>query len=226
MKTTRQSIDLTTMIKPFFKINGRVATAVMVAIASLVTISTTAHAELIIQNSPINISNSQPQPAINTNQQTQPSDASLDKLIAVLHIDSMIDDMLAQRKQAADTIKGLPSEFPTDKKAGIISRQAQKQLKNIFIKYGTILGQQLDQPISKQSLQQAYKNIAKKTYTQAEVDALNQFYDNPLGQSILPKQSQVSMEFVQVMMPTMLGDSSDLEKTLPNLQKEIEKIFE
>lgn len=180
-----------------------------------------AYAELIIQNNPVNAQT----PVTTINAQAQPTDAALDKLIKVLHIDKMIDEMLAQRQQAATMMKGLPQELPTDENAGIFSRHAQKQLKNIFVKYSTLLGQQLDQPLSKQQLQQAYQAIAKKTYTQAEVDALNQFYETPMGQRILSKQSQVSSEFVQVMMPTLIGDTSQLEKALPSLQKDIEKIF-
>ena len=181
-----------------------------------------AYAELIIQNNPVN---AQPSIATLNELQTQPTDASLDKLIKVLHIDKMIDEMIAQRQQAASMMKGLPQELPMDENAGIFSRHAQKQLKNIFVKYSTVLGQQLDQPISKQQLQQAYQAIAKKTYTQAEVDALNQFYETPMGQRILSKQSQVSSEFVQVMMPTLIGDTTQLEKAMPSLQKDIEKIF-
>lgn len=189
--------------------------------SSMTMLVNPAYAELIIQNNPVNA-----QPPIATiNAQAQPTDASLDKLIKVLHIDKMIDEMLAQRQQAATMMKGLPQELPTDENAGIFSRHAQKQLKNIFVKYSTLLGQQLDQPISKQQLQQAYQAIAKKTYTQAEVDALNQFYETPMGQRILSKQSQVSSEFVQVMMPTLIGDTSQLEKAMPSLQKDIEKIF-
>ena len=181
-----------------------------------------AYAELIIQKNPV----SAQLPVTTINElQTQPTDASLDKLIKVLHIDKMIDEMLAQRQQAANMMKGLPQELPMDENAGIFSRHAQKQLKNIFVKYSTILGQQLDQPISKQQLQQAYQAIAKRTYTQAEVDALNQFYETPMGQRILSKQSQVSSEFVQVMMPTLIGDTSQFEKAMPSLQKDIEKIF-
>lgn len=181
-----------------------------------------AYAELIIQNNPVN---AQPLIATLNELQTQPTDESLDKLIKVLHIDKMIDEMIAQRQQAASMMKGLPQELPMDENAGIFSRHAQKQLKNIFVKYSTVLGQQLDQPISKQQLQQAYQAIAKRTYTQAEVDALNQFYETPMGQRILSKQSQVSSEFVQVMMPTLIGDTSQFEKAMPSLQKDIEKIF-
>ena len=181
-----------------------------------------AYAELIIQNNPVSART----PVTTINElQTQPTDASLDKLIKVLHIDKMIDEMIAQRQQAAAMMKGLPQELPMDENAGIFSRHAQKQLKNIFVKYSTVLGQQLDQPISKQQLQQAYQAIAKRTYTQAEVDALNQFYETPMGQRILSKQSQVSSEFVQVMMPTLIGDTSQFEKAMPSLQKDIEKIF-
>jgi hypothetical protein len=190
--------------------------------SSMIMLVNPAYAELIIQNNPVNAQT----PVTSINElQNQPTDASLDKLIKVLHIDKMIDEMLAQRQQAATMMKGLPQELPTDENAGIFSRHAQKQLKNIFVKYSTVLGQQLDQPISKQQLQQAYQVIAKKTYTQAEVDALNQFYETPMGQRILSKQSQVSSEFVQVMMPTLIGDTSQFEKAMPSLQKDIEKIF-
>lgn len=189
--------------------------------SSMIMLVHPAYAELIIQNNPVNAQT----PIATINAQTQPTDASLDKLIKVLHIDKMIDEMIAQRQQAANMMKGLPQELPTDENAGIFSRHAQKQVKNIFVKYSTVLGQQLDQPMSKQQLQQAYQAIAKKTYTQAEVDALNQFYETPMGQRILSKQSQVSREFVQVMMPTLIGDTSQLEKAMPSLQKDIEKIF-
>ena len=189
--------------------------------SSMIMLVNPAYAELIIQNNPVNAQT----PVTTINAQAQPTDAALDKLIKVLHIDKMIDEMLAQRQQAATMMKGLPQELPTDENAGIFSRHAQKQLKNIFVKYSTVLGQQLDQPIAKQQLQQAYQAIAKKTYTQAEVDALNQFYETPMGQRILSKQSQVSSEFVQVMMPTLIGDTSQLEKAMPSLQKDIEKIF-
>lgn len=190
--------------------------------SSMIMLVNPAYAELIIQNNPLNAQT----PVTTINElQNQPTDAALDKLIKVLHIDKMIDEMLAQRQQAATMMKGLPQELPTDENAGIFSRHAQKQLKNIFVKYSTVLGQQLDQPISKQQLQQAYQAIAKKTYTQAEVDALNQFYETPMGQRILSKQSQVSSEFVQVMMPTLIGDTSQFEKAMPSLQKDIEKIF-
>ena len=199
----------------------KLAGLVLLVSSSMTMLVQPAYAELIIQNNPVNAQT----PIATINAQTQPTDASLDKLIKVLHIDKMIDEMLAQRQQAANMMKGLPQELPTDENAGIFSRHAQKQLKNIFVKYSTVLGQQLDQPISKQQLQQAYQAIAKKTYTQAEVDALNQFYETPMGQRILSKQSQVSSEFVQVMMPTLIGDTSQLEKAMPSLQKDIEKIF-
>ena len=190
--------------------------------SSMIMLVHPAYAELIIQNNPVSA-----QPPVTTinELQTQPTDESLDKLIKVLHIDKMIDEMIAQRQQAASMMKGLPQELPMDENAGIFIRHAQKQLKNIFVKYSTLLGQQLDQPISKQQLQQAYQAIAKRTYTQAEVDALNQFYETPMGQRILSKQSQVSSEFVQVMMPTLIGDTSQFEKAMPSLQKDIEKIF-
>lgn len=210
-------------LNPSGSLNGKkLALVALLVSSSMIMLVHPAYAELIIQNNP---GNAQPPVTTINELETQPTDASLDKLIKVLHIDKMIDEMLAQRQQATNMMKELPEELPTDENAGIFSRHAQKQLKNIFVKYSTVLGQQLDQPISKQQLQQAYQAIAKRTYTQAEVDALNQFYETPMGQRILSKQSQVSSEFVQVMMPTLIGDTSQLEKAMPSLQKDIEKIF-
>ena len=211
-----------TPLNPSGSLNAKkLALLALLTSTGMTTLVHPAYAELIIQNNPVNAQT----PVTTINAQAQPTDASLDKLIKVLHIDKMIDEMLAQRQQAANMMKGLPQELPTDENVGIFSRHAQKQLKNIFVKYSTVLGQQLDQPISKQQLQQAYQAIAKRTYTQAEVDALNQFYETPMGQRILSKQSQVSSEFVQVMMPTLIGDTSQFEKAMPSLQKDIEKIF-
>ena len=100
--------------------------------SSMTMLVNPAYAKLIIQNNPVNAQT----PVTTINElQTQPTDASLDKLIKVLHIDKMIDEMLAQRQQAATMMKGLPQELPTDENAGIFSRHAQKQLKNIFVKY-------------------------------------------------------------------------------------------
>ena len=234
MKLTRQSVKLksvklTSRVRPMNTANVKKLASFAAVTFTSIMMATTTHAELIIQSSPVTVATTttmaqQPATLINPLQH-QPSEASLDKLINVLHIDSMIDELIAQRQQAANVIKGLPSEFPIDNNAGILSRHAQKQIKNIFTKYGAILGQQLEQPTSKQQLQQAYKAIAKKTYTQAEVNALNQFYDTPMGQSILTKQSQVAREFVQVMMPSMIGGNRELEQVLPGLQNDIEKIF-
>ena len=208
------------LLNPSRSLNAKkLAGLALLTSTGMTTLVQPAYAELIIQNNPVNAQT----PVTTINElQAQPTDASLDKLIKVLHIDKMIDEMLAQRQQAATMMKGLPQELPTDENAGIFSRHAQK---HIFVKYSTVLGQQLDQPIAKQQLQQAYQAIAKRTYTQAEVDALNQFYETPMGQRILSKQSQVSSEFVQVMMPTLIGDTSQFEKAMPSLQKDIEKIF-
>lgn len=221
-KRMRHQYPSKKLFNPSGSLNAKkLALLALLTSTGITTLVHPAYAELIIQNNPVNAQT----PIATINAQTQPTDASLDKLIKVLHIDKMIDEMIAQRQQAASMMKGLPQELPTDENAGIFSRHAQKQLKNIFVKYSTVLGQQLDQPISKQQLQQAYQAIAKKTYTQAEVDALNQFYETPMGQRILSKQSQVSSEFVQVMMPTLIGDTTQFEKAMPSLQKDIEKIF-
>lgn len=203
------------------KIKQGLKVAMVTVLASLATFT---HAELIIS----------PATMVKTNEAivNQPSthtltDASVTKLMQVLHINDMIEGVIAQQQQFAEAMNKLPTTLPSDesKKTTIFSRQIEKQIQQVFSKYSKVFGQQIDANQQRQDMTTAYVNAAKQRYTQAEVNALINFYDNPMGQQILHKQNQVNSDFLQAVLPKMAGDPEHLQQQLPKLQQDIERIF-
>ncbi|MFW2177864.1 MULTISPECIES: DUF2059 domain-containing protein [unclassified Moraxella] len=186
-------------------------------------LATTSHAELVIQPSRPNIS---PELASIALAKAMPSDASTTKLMQVFHIDEMIDSLIAQRQQMAEGVKALPNTLPMTESNSVFSKKTNQQIQKVFEKYRQVFAGQFDSQQSRQQMQQAYRQAVQKHYTQAEVEALIGFYDTPMGQQILPKQSLVTQDFMQIAMPSMMGNSEALQKVLPNLGQDIEKIFQ
>lgn len=185
-------------------------------------ISTFANAELIINSasSPVAVNS-----IINRNQ--MPTDPSVQKLMQVLHINEMIEGIVNQQQVFATAMADIPKQLPpTDsKKSSIFSRHIEKQIQQLFGKYSQVFANSIDPEKQRQAMTNAYLQVAKRHYTQAEVDALIRFYDNPIGQQILQKQNQVNSDFMQTVMPILAGDTAVLQKNLPQIQQDIEKIF-
>lgn len=75
---------------------------------------------------------------------------------------------------------------------------------------------------------QAYMTAAKAYYTQAEVDAQINFYDKPIGQSILAKQPQVNTAFLQQSLPKDMDlnqTKEQLNEMLPQIKQLIKGIL-
>lgn len=184
-------------------------------------ISTMANAELIISpvSNPTTLN-------IPINSQ-MPTDQSVQKLMQVLHINEMIDGVVNQHQAFATAMADMPKQLPTadNKKTTIFSRQVEKQIQQLFGKYSQVFAQTVDPEKQRQTLISAYLQTAKQRYTQAEVNALLGFYDNPMGQQILQKQNQVNSDFLQTVMPMLVGDTAVLQQNLPQIQQDIEKIF-
>lgn len=157
----------------------------------------------------------------------RPSNESVSKLMQVLHVDDVIEGMLIEQQQLSDAVSTLPTSLPkTDNKVtSIFSRKVQQQMQQVLEKYSSVFAKQIDVPKQRQAMLTAYQTVAKQRYTQAEVNALIAFYDNPMGQQILQKQNLVNSDFLQAVMPMMAGDPAALQQALPTLQKDIENIF-
>lgn len=156
--------------------------------------------------------------------QNQPTDASVTKLVQVLQVDKMVDSLIAQRQARHDGVKNLQNPFPSDTKS-IFSKKTNEQLHKIFEKYSQLFSGEMDMAQTREKLLFAYEQAVKKHYNQVEVDALIGFYDTPTGQQTLQKQSLVEQEFLTVAVPAMVGDTEKMQQSLPQLGKELEKIF-
>lgn len=181
-----------------------------------------AQAELIIQpvtstTTPVTITN-------------PPSDSSIERLVQVLHIDTQIDRIIARQQAMTQAISQLP-QMPAGEKPkgwGIKKWGEKKQyeVQQVLGKYGKVLVQNNDPVAQRQQMLEAYKLSAKQHFTQAEVDAQIAFYDTPMGQQILAKQPLVTQDYLEKAVPAVMGElPNNIEKVLPDLQKDIERIF-
>lgn len=176
-----------------------------------------AQAELIIQPAMAT-------PTVSAISITTPSDASIERLMTVLHVTDMIDAAIVEQNKIGQVIQTIPTQAEPK---GIIARKKQQKLQEVLSKYGKVFGAELNNPERRQQMIAAYKLSAKKHYTQADVDALIGFYQTPMGQQLLQKQNQVALDYVQTIMPATVGKSADnLEQVFPMLEKDIRKIFE
>lgn len=93
------------------------------------------------------------------------------------------------------------------------------------------MAEQILTPSNRQKVNQAFIDVAKKYYTQAEVDAYNQFLSTPIGKSVTQKSNAMMPEYlsmVETLTHEMLKNSSvnyadmeqEIEKELANIFKE------
>lgn len=187
-----------------------------------ISVNQIAQAELIIQPTDTTL--------ITASTVSQPTDASIDRLAQVLHIDAQIDAILAQQQAMNTAIGKIPSMTATTKPKGWglkkWGEKKQYEVQQVLGKYSQIVVQNTDPVAQHQQMLEAYKASAKQHFTQAEVDAQIGFYETPMGQQILAKQPLVTQDYIEKAVPVVLGElPNNIEKVLPDLQKDIEKIF-
>ncbi|ULJ62333.1 DUF2059 domain-containing protein [Wielerella bovis] len=136
-----------------------------------------------------------------------PSDASLQKLVTILRVEEQFDQQIKQEqelieKQIINSWKEHPLvQLSPDKEKQLIAL-IQRTLQETA-KIGT----------DKNSLQiyiDTWIQVAKKHYTQEEVDAMIQFYTSPVGQSIMKKSDLISEEYMEIMKPIMQEQSNQI----------------
>lgn len=114
-------------------------------------------------------------------------------------------------------------------KEGVTPEQA-KQVGMVFEKYvNQVIGQVIT-PQSRQKINQIFIDVAKKYYTQEEIDAYNEFLSMPIGKSVVQKTNIMTPEYMdelQKLVVQMLIDNPNLdnEKMQQDIEKEIERIF-
>lgn len=185
-----------------------------------------AHAELVIQNEPTYQLSKVDSKAVIA--QT-PSEASIIKLMQVLHIDEQIDAIVNGQNTAIEAINKprQTGEQPADDdELSERQREIRDQIQGLLGQYAKIMTGTIDSATDREKMTQAYITAAKTYYSQAEVDAQIDFYDTPIGQSILAKQPQVTAAFLKQSLPTDMSDTEEqLGELLPQVKKIIQGIF-
>lgn len=183
------------------------------------------------QNSAINIQPSHNQATTNSVYGQTPTDASIIKLMQVMHIDEQIQSIIDGQKKAIDVINEQTNKVNNpnsqqDKQLSKRQQELQAQIQGILGQYAKVMAGGIEKATDKETMTQAYMQAAKAYYTQAEVDALIGFYDTPMGQSILAKQPQVTAAFLQQSLPKDMSETQQqLDELLPQVQQIIKGIF-
>ncbi|MDO5769239.1 MAG: DUF2059 domain-containing protein [Psychrobacter sp.] len=155
------------------------------------------------------------------------SEASILKLMQVMHIDEQIDTIIQSQTMAAEILKQ-QSQLPAGKDEALTKRQRElrDQIQGLLGQYSQVLSGGIETATDKETLKRAYIDAAKAYYTQNEVDALIGFYDTPTGQSILEKQPQVTSAFLQQALPKdMSKTQQQLGELLPKMKQIFKDIF-
>lgn len=202
------------------------------AIIAIATMTHT-HAELIVHSGSSQISQdnqitaSSPNTLSNAKVLT-PTDASIIKLMQVMHIDVQIDSIANGQQVAIEAINSQmqnPSQYSEDK-LNRRQRKLQTKIQSILGQYTKIMTNSIDDATDAQMMRQVYINAAKAYYTQSEVNAQIEFYDTVLGQSILAKQPQVNAEFLQRLLPDdMSGTKEQVSELLPQMKQLIKDML-
>lgn len=164
-----------------------------------------------------------------TRTQTTPSDASVLKLMQVMHVDEQIEAIVNSQQAMADILQQQGDKASVeDKKLNKRQREMAQGMQGILEQYSKILAGGIQSTATKEEMVEAYKAAAKAHYTQQEVTALIEFYDTPMGQSILEKNPKVTSQFLKASLPDedeMKQTTKQLEELMPQIKDIFKGIF-
>ena len=125
---------------------------------------------------------------------------SVQKMMRVMKFESQYDSALGSTLQMMrdQMVNSIPkhANISTEQRA-----QIEAVIQNAWQKYQERLAGDAE---LRKTVFASFQQLAQKHYTQQEVDALIGFYDSPVGQSILEKQSMMKDE-VRRAIPAMLN---------------------
>lgn len=220
-----------TVIKRLPSISASVITAILLA-----TTLSQAQAELVIHDASaqqVKIIANQNSGAASHNTQyinnKIPTDASIAKLMQVMHIDEKIDGVINSQQAVIDIINNQassPSQQSVNNKLNKRQRELQGKIQQLLGQYSEIMTDGINEVTDSQTLTQAYVDAVKTHFTQAEVDAQIGFYDTEMGQSILAKQPKVNTVFLQKSLPDDMSNTEQrLNELLPQMKQIIKDIW-
>lgn len=193
---------------------------------SAIATTTAAQNSISTQNS--TTQNGTTQNGIVVNQQI-PTDASVLKLMQVMHVDEQIDAIINGQQAVSDILEEQGNKSRVDEaKLNKRQRELAKNMQGVLAQYTKILAGGVQGTANKEELTQAYLAAAKAHYNQQEVNALIGFYDTQIGQSILEKNPKVTSEFLKASLPDeaeMKQTTEQLEELMPQIKQLIKGVF-
>ena len=193
---------------------------------SAIATTTAAQNTISAQNS--TTQNGTIQNGISVNQQI-PTDASVLKLMQVMHVDEQIDAIINGQQAVSDILEEQGNKSRVNEaKLNKRQRELAKNMQSVLAQYTKILAGGVQGTANKEELTQAYLAAAKAHYNQQEVNALIGFYDTQIGQSILEKNPKVTSEFLKASLPDeaeMKQTTEQLEGLMPQIKQLIKGVF-
>jgi len=191
-------------------------------------IATTTAAQNTISTQNGTTQNGTIQNGILVNQQI-PTDASVLKLMQVMHVDEQIDAIINGQQAVSDILEEQGNKSRVNEaKLNKRQRELAKNMQSVLAQYTKILAGGVQGTANKEELTQAYLAAAKAHYNQQEVNALIGFYDTQIGQSILEKNPKVTSEFLKASLPDeaeMKQTTEQLEGLMPQIKQLIKGVF-
>ena len=191
-------------------------------------IATTTAAQNTISTQNGTTQNGTIQNGILVNQQI-PTDASVLKLMQVMHVDEQIDVIINGQQAVSDILEEQGNKSKVNEaKLNKRQRELAKNMQGVLAQYTKILAGGVQGTANKEELTQAYLAAAKAHYNQQEVNALIGFYDTQIGQSILEKNPKVTSQFLKASLPDeaeMKQTTEQLEELMPQIKQLIKGVF-
>lgn len=128
-----------------------------------------------------------------------PSDESLNKMMTLMNLEQNLKDLEASMPVAME--KMLQHSLDQDPYLRKLPAKKSQQIKTIIQKYANEAAQEsMGNKLIHAAMYDSFIKVAKRHYTQAEVDAMNQFLGSSEGASITQKQGVVMAEFMPDFM--------------------------
>jgi len=128
----------------------------------------------------------------------QPSDESLNKMMAVMHLEKMLDQMVTQINN------GMKTGMDQGIQQSLHGQELNSGQKAAVEKFKDQLAAMMREELSMNKLKDVYLQAYRETFTQQEVDSITAFYSTPAGQAVVEK-IPVAMQKAATLTQSRMG---------------------
>ncbi len=158
---------------------------------------------------------------------TTPNDASLIQLAKLSNFEKEFQNGVKQ-----GFLSSVSASVMQDKAFQKLTPEQQNRVQKILEDFSEKILAGINTPELSQQALDGYVKTAKKYFTQDEVNALSQFYNTPIGQSIVKKQSAFMTEYTNELVVGMMQDKqfnekmeNSLKQYLPELKQQLNPLL-